>query len=389
MYIYEEKNRFSVPGDDILSLDDPVVVHRRAGAHNDLLVLFVHGLGGSRYGSRPTWGSFPSFVFEDFPAADVGMYGYHSLFTRLRKWYWVELDVEARILADEIRYASQYSQVFLVGHSMGGLLCRLALAELIVTNQEDVLSRVIGVFLAATPQLGSEWWPKSMAFVSPDGRILARHNRYIQKSDEVLVDNIDVRESSQEGRHRVPTWALLGSSDFWVDRISGRLNLPTDQTRTIRGRHQRIVKPANKQDGAYAFFCSCLTKALMTSRQLDPTLSGRWTTRWAFDDDLGFTDPTEDTLILSFDGRRFHGVATATRVSSRLPFRSLSYAVKGELLPDHILSGEYSNRNSGGAYDGKFIGRLHLSRSSVQAAWVGKGNSVVHFGPWHWTKDET
>src|SRR4051794_19478165 len=92
---------------DPTSLDhEPLVIHRRtAERHNYGLLIFVHGLGGRRYGSKGTWGQFPRFVYDDFPMLDVGLYAYRTLFGRLKFWESVPLDKEARVLAEIIRDA--------------------------------------------------------------------------------------------------------------------------------------------------------------------------------------------------------------------------------------------------------------------------------------------
>jgi len=51
--------------------DEPLVVHRRQDGGEGILI-FVHGLGGSRYGEDSTWGKFPEFLYEDFLNCDLG-----------------------------------------------------------------------------------------------------------------------------------------------------------------------------------------------------------------------------------------------------------------------------------------------------------------------------
>jgi len=58
-------------------LEEALVIHQCSEAtKNHKLVIFVHGLGGSRYEAGATWGSFPRYIFEDLPDIDVGMYQY-------------------------------------------------------------------------------------------------------------------------------------------------------------------------------------------------------------------------------------------------------------------------------------------------------------------------
>jgi hypothetical protein len=57
----------------------------------------------------------------------------------------------------------------------------------------------------------------------------------------------------QPSKHLVPTWAILGASDFWVDRLSARIGLPTSRTKTVHGSHTAIVKPGGKSSDVYRF----------------------------------------------------------------------------------------------------------------------------------------
>jgi pimeloyl-ACP methyl ester carboxylesterase len=79
-----------------------------------------------RYGPKATWGRIPYFLFEDFPELDVGLYEYHSLFRRLKFWESVAIEDEATSFADLLRQ-SNYPEILLAGHSLGGLLCMAAL----------------------------------------------------------------------------------------------------------------------------------------------------------------------------------------------------------------------------------------------------------------------
>ena len=65
----ERSEEFRVLKDDEVPEDEPLVVHDGGRKHAHLVV-FVHGLGGSRYG---TWGDFPRFVFDDFRDAGVAV----------------------------------------------------------------------------------------------------------------------------------------------------------------------------------------------------------------------------------------------------------------------------------------------------------------------------
>ena len=51
-----DRATFEEPSDLGAVDNEPLVIHRRsAKTHNQALIIFVHGLGGSRYGKKATW----------------------------------------------------------------------------------------------------------------------------------------------------------------------------------------------------------------------------------------------------------------------------------------------------------------------------------------------
>jgi HAD superfamily phosphoserine phosphatase-like hydrolase len=245
---------FAEPANDP-GLDVPLTVHlRQQPSANNALVVFVHGLGGSRYGKKATWGKFPGFIFADLPGVDVGMYRYRTLFERLRFTRSVDLEVEARVFADIIRDASYYSRVILIGHSMGGLLCKGAIWHLFQNNARDVLTRIRGLVLMATPQLGSQRLPRFLWNLSWDARALRPHNNLVTSLSEGFVNNFNERVTEDvPARIPLPTYAVLATADHWVDRLSAGLNLPASQIKNVTGSHASIVKPADNTNDSYQF----------------------------------------------------------------------------------------------------------------------------------------
>jgi hypothetical protein len=93
-------SRYSEPTDAEELAEEPLVVHQRcAPTSNDKPAIFVHSLGGSRYGKRSTWGNFPRFMFEDIPELDVGMYQYRTSTGRFNFSKSVSLEDESRVFA--------------------------------------------------------------------------------------------------------------------------------------------------------------------------------------------------------------------------------------------------------------------------------------------------
>jgi len=229
-------------------ISDPLVIHKGMGKdQTTTLVMFVHGLGGDRYG---TWGSFPSFLLNDVPAIDVGLYGYRTLISRLKFAASVELDLEAVVLADTLRDCLGYHRVIMIGHSMGGLLCKAAVKELIDRNDASTLARLKGLFLLATPQAGSLWAVPFLSSMSKDLRALSPHGALIERVNRTFTDHV-TDKSDDPGKIYLPVFAIAASEDAWVSILSSGLSIPSAHRKVVRGSHTRIVKPSSRDDDVY------------------------------------------------------------------------------------------------------------------------------------------
>ena len=88
---------------------------------------------------------------------------------------------------------------------------------------------------------------------------------------DTFAHRLVLSETSHDpDRAAIPTWALAGASDFWVDRLSAAAALPPARRRLVRGSHTSIVKPPDKEADAYRrvreWIESCLARAATAAR---------------------------------------------------------------------------------------------------------------------------
>jgi tetratricopeptide (TPR) repeat protein/pimeloyl-ACP methyl ester carboxylesterase len=255
-----EANEFTPMPDD----EEPLVVHRHAGPEGATglnIVIFVHGLGGDRYG---TWGEFPAYLFKDLQklGVDIALYAYHTLWKRFGLTASIELEQEADIFADVLRdLPKRYGRIVLIGHSMGGLLAKAAIKSLIDRDNRAALQRIAGLVLMATPQTGSLKMPGFLGALSADARALKPHGAFVTR----LVETFQIRVNATpapdgSGRFHIPAWAVIAPADQWVDRLSAGLAIPDDHTKKVRGSHTSIVKPSHQGNDAYEFVRNALER---------------------------------------------------------------------------------------------------------------------------------
>ncbi|MGA7730664.1 MAG: alpha/beta fold hydrolase [Chloroflexia bacterium] len=241
---------------------ESLVIHQRTNpTKNSSLIVFVHGWGGRRYGRNSSWGRFPEFIYEEFQDIDVGLYAYRTRFGRFKFWRSVSLENEAVILAQDLRElvaSLTYNKIILVGHSMGGLLCKAVISNLIHNSSlepyKTTLSCIRGLFLFAVPQLGSLLVPTILSLLTFDFRALRRHGEFVTEINTTFIKDVHFSEvGDANGKARIPMWAVIAASDFLVDPLSANPHLPEDRTRKVHGLHGEIARPKEKTSPVYQF----------------------------------------------------------------------------------------------------------------------------------------
>jgi len=248
--------------------DEPLVIHQhpqKSGGSRHV-VIFIHGLGGRRYGKKGTWGNFPSFIFQDFPRLDIGMYAYRTGVSRWKVWRSVPVPKEAEVLAgilETLRKDKKYDWFVLVGHSMGGLLCKGAITVLHRRSDKETLEQISDLVLMATPQLGSLRVLPALDWFSLDARALKAHNEFVKETVECFQEHVHCSlKPPAEDKLHIRTWAVKAVADFWVDQLSAGVGIEAAQSRTVTGTHTEVVKPDDKNSETYSLVRECIRGAL-------------------------------------------------------------------------------------------------------------------------------
>lgn len=259
--------------------DEPLVIHRHGEKPGHTLIVFIHGLGGKRYATwthgklDPAKSGFPKFLYEDFDQLDVGLYAYRSLLGRLKFWKSIPLETEAKVLAARLRQLTDdkggagYRTILLAGHSMGGILARAAIADLIRQGDARTLGAIKALLLMATPQGGSLRVPRFLSWLTSDSQALRAHGAVVTRIQEALVNHVVTeRALLTAGKYHIPSYVVAAAEDNWVDRFTAGLNVTADYMNLVRGSHFSAVKPRSKDDDAYSWVKAKLAPLLGDDR---------------------------------------------------------------------------------------------------------------------------
>lgn len=218
--------------------------------HRDLrakrVIVFVHGLNGGGY---HTWGKFPHFVFDDQSRdpMDVAVFDYFSGLRR-RIFERPHVSVVAQILTERLQELSDdYDEIFLIAHSMGGLICTDSIRHYVAQRDEEpgLLRALAGAIFVSTPLMGSKFAKARIRLLISEWEELQLDSPYQRDLQQFIRSTIDTKGEIEfkSGRYKLPIWSFVGARDRIVARSSATLGIDEDQIRTIDQGHRKISKP--------------------------------------------------------------------------------------------------------------------------------------------------
>ncbi|RJS45588.1 alpha/beta hydrolase [Nocardioides cavernaquae] len=215
--------------------DERVVVMRRTDRERpNALVVLIHGLAGSGYG---TWHHIPRKILtSNLVNADVAVADYPSAWRQLRKK--PALPVLIDLLCDQLQ-TLDYKSIVLVGHSMGGLLAGATVRQWQQTLSPPLpVETIAGLIFVASPRAGSKW-----PVPTKERRVLGIHSPLQTLNDRFFSSHVDATiERSGSGPLKVPCFAVTADNDMWVDPFSSGLGITDAQRQTLPGTHTSVMR---------------------------------------------------------------------------------------------------------------------------------------------------
>ncbi|MFI8866822.1 putative lipase [Streptomyces sp. NBC_01696] len=225
-------------------------LHKHESNKPDTVIVFVHGLNGSGYG---TWKSWPKIVFDnkDNPC-DVAIYYYPSLFRALPKLQrGADISVQAEQLASHLKDLSRnYQNIYIIAHSLGGLVAEEAVtiylqSSLLSKEQQSAVTPISAIFLMASPRSGSGKALRAFSFLFRDVNRLRLLSREHARISGFFESHVQVQAVASSGNYRflLPRYAGLATLDVAVSPTSASGGIPEGQRHRFTGTHFSVVKP--------------------------------------------------------------------------------------------------------------------------------------------------
>ncbi|MDB5285771.1 MAG: hypothetical protein JWR05_720 [Mucilaginibacter sp.] len=224
-------------------------------------VIFIHGFAGS----KSTWNTFSNHLFNQWTLDDsFGLeYDVHTIesdnphIARFKQCFFggPPIDVLSNSLNTTINeICRDYKNVIIIAHSMGGLIARQYLVDL-VKNTKNV-GKIRALITYATPHKGSALasWYKLLGlkfFVLPF-YFITKQVVQMCRYDSSFIDKLNKDWDFLRIDSRIDFKRIVGERDFIVDRESAALTLGFSLYDSIANKgHFDIIRPKNHDDRAF------------------------------------------------------------------------------------------------------------------------------------------
>jgi pimeloyl-ACP methyl ester carboxylesterase len=205
------------------------------------LVIFLHGLTGDRH----TWGAVPDFIQNSPLGSDFAIATpEYSGSIRSRS----DLETSTRRILTEIetRFA-EHDPIFLVGHSLGGLVARDLCRRLLESGPDALLNKIPAVITAGTPLEGARfgnWLLRYIPLVSP--KIHQLSTRRLAFDDYRMA----IRAAKERAVRRPKQLHVVMEDDAVIARhVKGNFTEDDHDAAVIPGTHTHFAD--KREDASY------------------------------------------------------------------------------------------------------------------------------------------
>ncbi len=216
------------------------------------LVLFIHGYTGD---PEATWVKFPYLIRmagQGFEAGfDVASFGYES--NLVLNFQNIET-ITGLLLTFIDAHAHENKNIFLVAHSLGGLVARRYLVETFRhPNQRQFFDKIRQVHFIGVPHEGAAMAPGLLEFFKRLNPLAAE----LRRDSPVLLECLRgwdeiVKQCAGEGIAYPTIFNYVGNKDWLapMEQVIGEFN-QHEQVRIVEGGHIAIAKPHDAENPLY------------------------------------------------------------------------------------------------------------------------------------------
>ncbi len=215
---------------------------------HDKLVVFVHGFTGS---PNKTWGLFPQLLREDpeLTGVDVWVWDYPTSLLQQNP----SIEEIGQSLRTELgERFSTHKVIYLVGHSMGGLVIQSMITEELKQGRAYNLKRIKHIILFGTPNRGAQ--VPELLKINSQLKQLSINSSHIETLLNEWVNRVynpNIQTGDENSKLRIPVTAAAGLQDHFVTPESAKSFFRDPEPIVVPGDHSTMKEPHDREALAY------------------------------------------------------------------------------------------------------------------------------------------
>jgi pimeloyl-ACP methyl ester carboxylesterase len=239
---------------DVIVNDEGTWIWKDNDAREPNLIVFVHGYTGD---PETTWVKFPHLIrqigqgFEH--GYEVASFGYQS---RLTRNYQSVKTISHLLLTFLDAQADEASHLFIIAHSLGGIVARRMLVDSFTSQDNSLLTiftKCRQVHFIGVPHRGAALAPKQVEWfrkLNPLAADLRRNSPLLLKT--LTAWNDVVKHCEDKGLPSPQMFNYVGNQD-WLIPLEQTIEhfAEREQVRVVEGNHIGIAKPHHPENAVY------------------------------------------------------------------------------------------------------------------------------------------
>lgn len=255
-----------------------------SGLNNRKAIVFVHGFSGT---CKETWGKFPSLLHtdEDLSSFDVYSWNYPSGI--------VGQQPPVRRIGQQLRtylsnVISQYEEIYLISHSLGGLVVQYMIIDELQNGHAAELSRIKHVIFFGSPLHGHELDILSR-LVKPEYADIDFRSEPISVLITEWNERVykpEIRPGDHNFKLKIPFTPVCGLTDEFI-KYNECAAIYRRLVETVPGNHVEMKNPSSRMSDSYRIVKRRLSESVGGQKDETPTQderTGIWVARIRGDD---------------------------------------------------------------------------------------------------------
>ncbi|OGR84949.1 MAG: hypothetical protein A2901_02855 [Elusimicrobia bacterium RIFCSPLOWO2_01_FULL_54_10] len=221
----------------------------------NILILFVHGLGSNAtkaFTNTKTGTFWPMLMAKDVELEHLNISTATFIYNSSLLKKGLNIEEIANHFSNYLKLKNQFDDIYIVSHSLGGLLTLISLGNLKEENM-DIYSHIRAIFLSGVPFRGSDYVQKQWVKISPNVHFkdigIIDHNKYLQAQEYKWRRIIKERDNNNNQFPRI--YAAYETRKQWFRIAVPRVLIfpfVDENPLALEQNHKQMAKPRDSND---------------------------------------------------------------------------------------------------------------------------------------------